>query len=271
MAAVPADQLAIQWDARYELAMLEGGHAAHGSTTPRQASSSAWRAWGPPCRAGAELGFHFCYGDDEHGHFAEPGDSRSLVDLANAVVARLDRPLDFLHCPCPPRATDEAWFAPLADLALAPGTDLYLGLVHPADGAAGARPADRGRARARGRLRRGHRVRLGPGRRRGRRRGCSTLHREVSAPLGTATAGAGVAGRLRPRARPALDHRARWTPSGVTHDHVEGHGWYANLDPTVEDLAATCTTATSCWTTRAAPASWWSACARRIGDRRVGR
>ena len=89
--------------------------------------------------SGAELGFHFCFGDDEHGHFAEPGDSRSLVDLANAVVARLDRPLDFLHLPVPAAAAGEAWFAPLADLALGPGTDLYLGLVHPADGAPGAR------------------------------------------------------------------------------------------------------------------------------------
>ena len=78
-----------------------GRDGARGSTTPRRESSSASRAWAPPCPSGVELGFHFCFGDDDHGHFAEPDDSRSLVDLANAVVARLDRPLDFLHLPVP--------------------------------------------------------------------------------------------------------------------------------------------------------------------------
>jgi hypothetical protein len=44
------------------------------------------------------------------------------------------RPITWLHMPVPIARTDDDFFAPLADLALAPETELYLGLIH-GDGA----------------------------------------------------------------------------------------------------------------------------------------
>ena len=47
--------------------------------------------------------------------------------------------LAYIHLPVPlPRATDE-FFAPMRDFKLAPETEIYLGLIHVADGVEGAR------------------------------------------------------------------------------------------------------------------------------------
>jgi methionine synthase II (cobalamin-independent) len=136
VAAIPNDELAIQWDTAVEFALLEG----------------IWPTWFEPVEAGiierlirygqripaqVELGYHLCYGDYEHRHFKEPGDSSKLVKISNALAAGLDRPLHWIHLPVPRSRTDEAYFAPLKDLRLGPETELYLGLVHFSDGAEG--------------------------------------------------------------------------------------------------------------------------------------
>jgi hypothetical protein len=86
-----------------------------------------------------ELGYHFCYGDNNHKHSLEPRDMSVMVDLANALIAALHRPVDFMHMPVPRDRADDAYFAPLAQLAIPPSTELYLGLVHFTDGEAGTR------------------------------------------------------------------------------------------------------------------------------------
>jgi hypothetical protein len=53
------------------------------------------------------------------------------------LSAALNRRLDFLHVPVPRNRDDDAYFEPLKDLALAPETELYLGLVHYTDGVEG--------------------------------------------------------------------------------------------------------------------------------------
>ena len=58
-----------------------------------------------------ELGFHLCYGDDEHGHFAEPADAGKLVGVANALAATLDRPLNWIHMPVPQERDDDGYYA----------------------------------------------------------------------------------------------------------------------------------------------------------------
>ena len=70
--------------------------------------------------------------------------------------------------------------------------------------------------------------------------GLLALHREVAAPLNGADDGTPApSGRPASSRSPTTRGRPpRPTPAGVTYDHVDGHGWYANLDPTVEDLAA---------------------------------
>ena len=59
--------------------------------------------------------------------------------VANAIAKAVKHPIAYIHMPVPrQRATDD-FMAPLRDLKLAPGTELYLGVIHAADGVAGAR------------------------------------------------------------------------------------------------------------------------------------
>jgi hypothetical protein len=138
VAGVPAAELAIQWDTRYELAMLEGAMQVpfadvRGGILERLLRLSR------QVPEGVELGYHLCYGDEENGHLVEPEDSSRLVEVANALAERVQRPLDWIHMPVPHGRDDDAYFEPMSGLALQPDTELYLGLVHPRDGVDGAR------------------------------------------------------------------------------------------------------------------------------------
>jgi hypothetical protein len=137
LTTVPPDRLAIQWDTCLQIGMIDG-----------------W--WPPPfdqamdnvlarlVEQGAhvpdevELGFHLCYGDYQHRHFVEPPDLSTCVAVANALATAIDRPINWVHMPVPIERDDDAYFAPLRQLALRPETELYLGLVHYRDGIEGA-------------------------------------------------------------------------------------------------------------------------------------
>ncbi len=143
-AAIPHDQLAIQWDMAVEFGILE--HVV----IPGLAEFSAWfdnafeglveRAanLGNAVPAGVALGYHLCYGDVGEQHFKQPEDAAVLTRVANAVVAGVKRKVDFVHLPVPIERDDEAYFAPLKNLQLPAGTKLYLGLLHREDGVDGA-------------------------------------------------------------------------------------------------------------------------------------
>ena len=141
--AIPHEDLAIQWDVASELGILEAT-AGYGSPM------TGW--WGEDVLGGivarlaalldavptnVEVGVHLCYGDAGEKHFVEPTDTATLVRLANALVDSAARQLSWLHLPVPISRDDEAYFAPLAELARVP--ELYLGLVHREDGPEGAR------------------------------------------------------------------------------------------------------------------------------------
>jgi SAM-dependent methyltransferase len=234
---VPHDQLAVQWDTNFEFGMLEGVFPVwfddvKGGILERLLRLSR------QVPADVELGYHFCYGDVQHRHFKEPADAAKLVDVANALAASLGRPLNWIHLPVPRDRVDPAYYAPLAELRLRPETELYLGVVHHTDGVEGsARRMDAAGACVTGF---GIATECGWG-----RRAPATIpellriHRELSAP---------VQQTGRPR------HRFEWPPGfqrvpdedwtrqpvdtfGLRYDTVENHGWYRNLDPTVEDLA----------------------------------
>jgi uncharacterized membrane-anchored protein len=53
-----------------------------------------------------------------------------MVEIANAIAARVTCPILFFHMPVPKGRTDEAYFVPLENLHVRRETDLYLGLVH---------------------------------------------------------------------------------------------------------------------------------------------
>ena len=96
--------------------------------------------YGSRVPTGVELGFHLCYGDEEHGHFCEPPDAGNLVDGGERARRRPRAParLD-PHAGARARAPTTRYFAPLGDLHLRPETELYLGLLHSDDGSGGGR------------------------------------------------------------------------------------------------------------------------------------
>ena len=129
-AAIPHDRLSLQWDLAVEVALLERAFPSHVDDDGiRERLVRVARA----VPTDVEIGFHLCYGDFGHRHFSNPADAATLVRLANS----LPRPVDFLHLPVPIAWTDRAAYAPLASLAV--DADVYVGLVHLADGLEGAR------------------------------------------------------------------------------------------------------------------------------------
>ena len=240
LAAIPADQLAIQWDARYEFAMLEGAIAVWFDDVRAGVVERLLRL-ARMVPAAVELGYHLCYGDDEHGHFAEPEDAGKLVDVANALAATLDRPLNWIHMPVPHEREDDRYFAPLGELRLPAETELYLGLIHAGDDEArdGASPPRAGTSTASG----SPPSAAGAAAARPPSAGCSSCTASSARRCPTArTPPGGVAFEWPDGFVRVPDED--WTnrdidEAGLAYDHVDAHGWYRNLDLTVEDLART--------------------------------
>lgn len=143
LAAVPHDDLAIQWDCAVEFAVIET-HAYPGGSTPWW-PGDVWQ--GLVDRAAdaidrvpldVEVGVHLCYGDVGERHFVEPRDAANLTRFANELTDATARPITWIHLPVPIERDDDAYFAPLEQLAIG-DAELYLGLVHREDGVDGAR------------------------------------------------------------------------------------------------------------------------------------
>lgn len=136
LAEIPHRDLAIQWDVAIEFAILEGVMPSH-LDSPLQGIVQRLAELASQIPADVELGFHFCYGDAGHKHFAEPRDTAHMVELANALATAVPRNIHWIHMPVPRQRTDPAYFAPLRDLDAPAETELYLGLIHLTDGIAG--------------------------------------------------------------------------------------------------------------------------------------
>jgi hypothetical protein len=141
LAVIPADRLAVQWDAAVEFALLEGvAPSPYGSpAASREPLLATMVRLGNRVPREVEVGYHLCYGDAGHRHFKEPADATRLVDVANYVADNLQRPLNWVHFPVPIGRVDDAYYAPLRELRVAPETEVYAGVVHLADGAPGTR------------------------------------------------------------------------------------------------------------------------------------
>jgi len=137
--AIPHGDLCIQWDVCHEMLIWDGQPldmfpkvgTSHDDILARMVRICA------PVPADVELGIHLCYADFRAKHFLEPRDAGKMVELANALAKNVEHELAFIHMPVPIGRSDDAFFAPLKDLSLAPGTELFLGLVHAADGTDG--------------------------------------------------------------------------------------------------------------------------------------
>jgi hypothetical protein len=135
--AIPHNDLCIQWDLCNEMVIYDGQFPLftppYFKDIPGEIASRMKRL----CDAvpgDVELGIHLCYGDFQARHFVEPKDMAKMVGLANLLSGAITHPLAFIHMPVPINRHDDAFFEPLRDLHLKPGTELILGLVH-ADGA----------------------------------------------------------------------------------------------------------------------------------------
>ena len=135
-AAIPPDELAIQWDVAVEMGIWEGIWPTYLSD-PKPSIVERLVRLGSRVPASVELGYHFCYGDGGHSHFKQPADAANLVEVANATAAGVARPIQWVHMPVPRDRTDDAYFAPLQHLTLRPETEFYLGLLHFTDGVEG--------------------------------------------------------------------------------------------------------------------------------------
>jgi len=139
MAAIPHEDLAIQWDVCQEVLMIEGraGFEPWFDDVWQSILSRLSRAatWIP---ADVEMGYHLCYGDYKHqGPMVDLPDASDLVRLANDMSDAIIRPINWIQLPVPRDRDPASYLKPLGGLRLHPETELYLGLVHLTDGRAG--------------------------------------------------------------------------------------------------------------------------------------
>jgi methionine synthase II (cobalamin-independent) len=137
LAAVPHDELAIQWDVCQDVGIWEGFYEAY-FDDPKDGVTERLTACAEKIPTDVEVGFHLCYGDFGHKHFMNPRDLGVATEMANRLSGAVSRPINWIHMPVPIDRDDDAYFAPLKALALSSDTEFYLGLVHFDDGVAGA-------------------------------------------------------------------------------------------------------------------------------------
>jgi hypothetical protein len=138
---IPHRDLSIQWDLCNEMIIWDGqktGGVPH-ADEPREQCLARMQRLCAAIPDDVEVGLHLCYGDFGGKHFVEPKDAAKMVEFANALTRAIAHQLAYVHMPVPVERSDDAFFQPFRDLKLAPGTELYLGVVHARDGVAGAR------------------------------------------------------------------------------------------------------------------------------------
>lgn len=137
--AIPDRDLCIQWDVATEMSIFEKLHPVPFlGDDPAPWLIETLARLGDAVPAGITLGYHLCYGSMGNKHWKEPEDLGICVSTANAIAQGVNRKIDFFHVPVPIDRDDNAYAAPLGDLAIGDRTLMYLGLIHGADGANGA-------------------------------------------------------------------------------------------------------------------------------------
>lgn len=153
--AIPHADLVIQWDLPVEDATVEGWFP-----NPFEDFEAIYAATARPAswvHDDVELTFHLCYGDSKFGaspfmgdppdadaaarggRHVYPRDASVIVAVANGLSRHVPRRIDAIQAATVTTWNRLAHWQPLANLAVEPETEFYLGLVHAEDGAAGAR------------------------------------------------------------------------------------------------------------------------------------
>ena len=136
--SIPDRDLAIQWDVATEMSIFEKLHPVPFlGDAPAPWLLETLTRLGDAVPVGIRLGYHLCYGSMGNRHWKEPDDLHICVHTMNEIARGVGRRIDFFHIPVPVDRDDDAYFAPLDDLATGGETLVYLGLIHGADGIEG--------------------------------------------------------------------------------------------------------------------------------------
>ncbi|MFP6735856.1 MAG: hypothetical protein VB959_18710 [Rhodospirillales bacterium] len=131
--AIPAGDLAIQWDVCSEILDVDGywpwWPAGNKADKIAMNSELARRLDLDKLPDEAWLGYHICYGTMGGWPMLKPTSVASSVALVNALVKATPRRTDFVHIPAPRKAFDADYFAGLENLQI-DDAKLYLGLIH---------------------------------------------------------------------------------------------------------------------------------------------
>jgi hypothetical protein len=138
LAAIPHDQLAVQWDVAVEFGILERAFGA----TPHQTFEPIVERLArlvDHVPGDVPVGLHLCYGDYRHRHFKEPESLQTQVSVVNRLNARARRSVSWFAFTVPQYQRSPEFFTPLHGLRAVPGTELYFALVpyHPEEQAPG--------------------------------------------------------------------------------------------------------------------------------------
>jgi hypothetical protein len=151
-AAIPADDLAIQFDMARETAAVEGIEfnfpEPELQRLPQDPLNRLRQALGELSSAVPRdvwLGLHVCYGSLGHkegespdsAHFKPISDLGVAVRIANAGIQAAGRPVQYVHMPVQLSDLSDDFYAPLDQLEIGDAR-LYLGLVDLSDGVDGA-------------------------------------------------------------------------------------------------------------------------------------
>jgi hypothetical protein len=126
--AIPAEDLAIQWDMAWEIAAVYDGLDGYPAEREIETHVAPVRRLSARIPEKAALGFHFCFGTFGGWPRFAPADLGRAVELANGAVGAAGRRVDWVHVPTLDR-TDDAFYAPLAKLD-PKGARVYLGMIH---------------------------------------------------------------------------------------------------------------------------------------------
>lgn len=138
MLAIPAEDLAIQWDVCMEILDIDGAFPFSPPGDKMERFLDGCRTFAPHVPEGVLMGYHLCYADLGHKHIQEPVDLGTSVAMANGSIAASGRRVDFFHMAVPRERKDDAYFEPLKDLDVG-DANVYLGLIHLTDGVEGTR------------------------------------------------------------------------------------------------------------------------------------
>ncbi len=127
---IPAEELAIQWDAAVESIDIEFGLPWLGPITPERYAAfvAQFARLSAAVPDGVALGYHACYGTLGGWPIVSPDTLANEVKFLNDTVAASPRKVDFVHLPMLDRA-DREYAQPLADLNVK-DAEVYLGMIH---------------------------------------------------------------------------------------------------------------------------------------------